>query len=140
MKHFIHTDSALCLLFCFAEQGMVAASTWVMIQIGKSVGEPGTAVFWVLVFMAVLLAVFVPKYGYDRFLLRAKYRTQGNYILAFGKYLSSGAVEPADAGHDRTGLGRRGKEAAGILHGIRSCHDGEFCSGIRPVNLASFVL
>lgn len=87
MKHFIHTDSALCLLFCFAEQGMVAASTWVMIQIGKSVGEPGTAVFWVLVFMAVLLAVFVPKYGYDRFLLRAKYRTQGNYILAFEQSL-----------------------------------------------------
>ena len=27
MKHFIHTDSALCLLFCFAEQGMVAALT-----------------------------------------------------------------------------------------------------------------
>lgn len=57
------------------------------IQIGKSVGEPGTAVFWVLVFMAVLLAVFVPKYGYDRFLLRAKYRTQGNYILAFEQSL-----------------------------------------------------
>lgn len=70
---------------------MVAGSTLIIIQIGRNIENPERLVFWILLYMISLLAIFIPRYGYQYCLTKAKHLTFQNYInryiLSYNDYL-----------------------------------------------------
>lgn len=87
LKNYVNAYSALCLFFCIIEQVLVAASTICMIKIGECINERSQMTFWMCMFIILLFAVFCPRYGYQRFIVKAKYRIFRSFIHDFEKNL-----------------------------------------------------
>lgn len=87
LKNYVNTYSALCLFFCIIEQGVVAASTICMIKIGECINEPSQMIFWMCIFIILLFVVFFPRYGYQRFIIKAKYHIFRSFIHDFERNL-----------------------------------------------------
>lgn len=87
MKNFINRYSMICLIFSITEQLLVAMSTLCMVQIGQTLGQKRELVFWIIIFAILLFIVFLPRYGYQNFLMKAKYRTLQAFIHDFEQSL-----------------------------------------------------
>lgn len=62
---------------------VVAFSTIIMIKIGQCIEKPTEVLLWMIIFIISLFIVFLPRYGYQRFLILAKYCTFQKFIQDF---------------------------------------------------------
>lgn len=83
MNNYRSKYSIICLGFCIIEQIVVAFSTIAMIKIGQCIEKPTEVLFWMIIFVISLFIVLLPRYGYQRFLILAKYHTFQKFIQDF---------------------------------------------------------
>lgn len=86
MKNYNNKYSVICLLFCIAEQALVAFSTITIIRIGECIERPERLILWMAAFIVSLFIIFLPRYGYQRFLILAKYDTFQSFIHDFEEH------------------------------------------------------
>ena len=64
---------------------MVALSTVSTVELGRALsgGDSNTLIFWSFVLVVSLLAVFIPRFGYQYFIELVKYRVFERYLEVF---------------------------------------------------------
>lgn len=83
MKNYINKYFFNCIIWCAIEQIFVAMSTVCMIKMGQSIVEKDEILRWSCLFIILLFIVFIPRYGYQCSLTKAKYNTFRMYMEDF---------------------------------------------------------
>lgn len=85
MSGYVNRYSFIVLIFCTIEQGLVALSTVSTVELGRALsgGDSNTLIFWSFVLVVSLLAVFIPRFGYQYFIELVKYRVFERYLEVF---------------------------------------------------------
>lgn len=83
MREFINKYSIPGVCLGILEQVLVVLSTLCMIRLGQCIDRPRELLFWAVIFILLLFLVFLPRYGYQYFLIRSKYDTFQSMIRKF---------------------------------------------------------
>lgn len=75
MRVFCNGASLLAALFGILQQAVAASSTYFITRAGGSILGGGPFLFWLALFLASLVAVFVPSFAWNFFLNKSKYRS-----------------------------------------------------------------
>lgn len=89
MKKFINKYSIVTLCCIIMEQGLVAASTYIITKLGQSILSGEKLVLWLLLFVASLTFVFVPRVGTNLFLTKSKYYTFQKFVKLYEENFSN---------------------------------------------------